>query len=97
MNDEPRLGRLKTAVTQENVEAVRDMVKSDPRVTYLEIEAHLGIGSASAQTIFKVHLRLSKRCAQWIPHNLTEQQKETMVEWCIFMLEKFSGRAGNNV
>ncbi|CAH2003801.1 unnamed protein product [Acanthoscelides obtectus] len=39
LSDDPRVGAPKTAVTQENVDAVRKLISEDRHVTYSEIEA----------------------------------------------------------
>ncbi|CAH2008204.1 unnamed protein product [Acanthoscelides obtectus] len=41
LSDDPRVGAPKTAVTQENVDAVRKLIIEDRHVTYREIEAKL--------------------------------------------------------
>ena len=95
--DEPRSGRPNEATTPENADRVRQLVKEDPRITMLEIEEHLGIGSAAAQKLVHEHLGLSKRSARWVPHNLTEEQKLARVQWCHFMLRKFDNGASKQV
>ena len=41
-------------------------------------------------------LGVHERCARWVPHQLTEEQKEGRVQWCLTMLEKYdSGRANS--
>jgi len=68
--DESREGRPATAVTPENIDAVRNLLQEDHRTTYREIKAHLGIGMTQIKTIFHDHLGVRKLCARWIPHNL---------------------------
>ena len=91
LEDEPRSGRPVTAVTRENIDATRRMIEEDPHITFSYIEGTLNIGSTAAQTIVHEHLGLTKRCARWVPHSLTEAQKDARVDWCHFMLEKFDG------
>jgi len=50
-----------TALTQENCDVVRKMIKEDPRLTFCNIERTLNIGSTAAKTIVHNHLRLTKR------------------------------------
>ncbi|CAH2003969.1 unnamed protein product [Acanthoscelides obtectus] len=49
LSDDPRVGAPKTAVTQENVDAVRKLIIEDRHVTYCEIEASLKISKTSIQ------------------------------------------------
>ena len=96
LEDEPKAGRLHTAVTPENIAAVRKMIMEDPHTTYVEIQRTLGIGSTAVNTILKDHLQVTKRCARWVPHSLTDEQKAARVEWCHFMLEKFNKGANRD-
>lgn len=89
LSDADRSGRPVSAVTVENVAAVQEMVAADSRVTYQQIEQALGITSASVHSILHEHLGLRKLAARWIPHLLTDEQKQRRVEFCQFMLAKF--------
>ncbi len=89
LKDDPRPGRPLTAVTEENVDAVERLIDQEPRITYQSIEEILGIGSAAIKTILKDRLGVSKRCARWVPHRLTNDQKRARVVWCQLMLRKF--------
>lgn len=95
--DEARSGRPPTAVTQENVEAVEKLIRENRRITYVELERELGIGSAALQTIIHDRLSIRKRCSRWVPHKLTDDQKDRRVDWCRFMIDKFDGGKKKNV
>ncbi|CAH1977436.1 unnamed protein product [Acanthoscelides obtectus] len=53
LSDDPRVGASKTAVTQENVDAVRKLIIEDRHVTYREIEASWKISKTSIQKILQ--------------------------------------------
>lgn len=72
ISDDFREGRPSTAITDENIDLVRNMIDSDRHVTYAEIAASLGIGKSQIQTILQEHLRARKLCSRWIPHKLTD-------------------------
>lgn len=61
IEDGPRSGRPPTAVTPEAIQFVASRVKSDPRVTYEELEEELGVGTAAINTILHEHLNLTKQ------------------------------------
>ena len=82
LKDEPREGRPKSVVVTENIDAVRKLIEEDRHVTYLEIEASLGISATSTHKILHEHLGVRKLCARWIPHKLTDAQKKSRVDWC---------------
>ncbi|CAH1981042.1 unnamed protein product [Acanthoscelides obtectus] len=81
LSDDPRVGAPKTAVTQENVDAVHKLIIEDRHVTYREIEASLKI----------------KLVSRWIPHLLTEEQKAARVNWCQKTLDLFNSGHSKNV
>lgn len=87
--DQPRSGRPREAVTPDNVERARLLIKECRNVTYEQIEKALGIGSAAAQKILHDQLGVRRLVSRWIPHLLTDDQKAHRVEWCRFMLNKF--------
>jgi transposase len=95
--DEPRTGRPRSAVTPENIEAVRQLVNVDPHITYQEIEDALDIGSAATQSILHDYLGLKKITCRWVPHFLTEAQRQDRVDYYQKMLEKFDGGRSKRV
>ncbi|CAH2010775.1 unnamed protein product [Acanthoscelides obtectus] len=60
LGDDPRVGAPKTAVTQENVDAVRKLIIEDRHVTYREIEASLKISKTSIIRSRSVRKRWSR-------------------------------------
>ena len=87
--DDPRQGRPLSAVTPANVAAVKRLIREDPRITHRQIQDTLGIGTAAVDVILHKHLGVRKRCARWVPHALSDDQKRVRVEWCEEMLTKF--------
>jgi histone-lysine N-methyltransferase SETMAR len=97
LQDEFREGRPKSAVTPENIDAVRELIIQDRHVTYREIQASLNISMTPINKILHDHLAVKKICSRWIPHNLTIAQKEARVDWCKEMLQKYNHGASNAV
>eukprot|EP00795_Rhopilema_esculentum_P010561 gene10560-biopygen13084 len=94
LKDDPHPGRPPTAVVPETIAAVEKLLKEDGRLTYEVMQEKVGIGSTALNKILHDHLEVRKVAARWVPHCLTEAQKEHRVNWCQFMLEKFdSGRS----
>src|SRR5690349_6588118 len=73
--DEPRSGRPSDAVTPENADRVRELIKSQRNLTCREIEDTLKIGSAALNVILHELLGVRKVANRWISHLLTEDQK----------------------
>ncbi|KAG7308967.1 hypothetical protein JYU34_004823 [Plutella xylostella] len=93
----PSTGRPKTAVTQDNIDAVRQLIKEDRHVTYEQIRASLSIGMTAIQTILHEKLGVKKLVSRWVPHRLTEEQKSARVNWCRSALQRFNGGSSNAV
>ena len=89
LEDDDRCGRTATTVTLENVSRVESLIKKDPKMTYAEIQDIMKISSGSLTRILHDCLGVRKRCARWVPHNLSEEQKLGRVDWCTHMLRKF--------
>jgi [histone H3]-lysine36 N-dimethyltransferase SETMAR len=81
-----------TAVTPANINAVDRIITTNPRSTYQEIEQKLGIGSPAIKVILRDKLHMKKLCARWVPHGLTDLQKQARVEFCQNMLKRFKGK-----
>ncbi|CAH1101297.1 unnamed protein product, partial [Psylliodes chrysocephalus] len=79
LSDEPRTDAPKSVVTQETIDALCRIIEDDRHMTYREIEASLGISKTSIQKILHEELEVKKLVSRWIPHLLTEKQKEARV------------------
>ncbi|CAH1970049.1 unnamed protein product [Acanthoscelides obtectus] len=86
LSDDLRVGAPKTAVTQENVDAVRKLIIED--VTYPEIAASLKISKTLIQK--KLHEELGVR-------KLVSQQKAARVNSCQKTLDRFNSGNSKNV
>eukprot|EP00794_Sanderia_malayensis_P001653 gene1653-1840_t len=89
LKDDAHSGRPPTAVVPETVAAVEKMLREDGRMTYSMLQDSLKIGSAAVHTILHEKLQVRKVTACWVPHCLTDQQKDHRVDWCQFKLQKF--------
>ena len=74
VEDDTRPGRPKTKA---NIAAVKIVVEQDARLSVKDIASCTGISEGSVQTILKKRLNLTKVCARWVPHLLTEEKKDT--------------------
>ena len=95
-NGDNRCGRPVSAATQENAACVKELIREDTRITSKDLQDILGIGMSALNEILHHQLGVHKRCARWVQHQLTEEQKVGRVQWCLTMLEKNdSGRANS--
>ena len=91
LEDSDRCGRPKSVTIDENVARVKELIEENPRITVEEMKDTLNLTTGSMDRILHSHLNVRKRCARWVPHRLTEEQKRARVEWCHYMLRKFDG------
>ena len=79
IENDPWLGRPVSLLTEKNVATVKTLIEEDTRYTVQEIEELIGIHSSSVLKILCEQLGLSKICTRWVPHLLTDEQKQSRV------------------
>ena len=93
LEDEPRPGRPITAQTNINIEKVREVIEINPWSTFDEIEAETLLSRGTIQTIMHDVLKLKKLTSRWVPHLLTEKNRQDRVSICQENLRKFKSKA----
>ena len=73
------VGRLVSVLTEKNVATVKTLIEEDARYTVQEIEELSGIHLSSVLKILRERLGLCKICIRWLPHLLTDKQKQSRV------------------
>ena len=82
LEDDPRIGRPVTGVTDQNIESVRLLIEENPHISIRYIAFELGVSYGTISGIIHDELKLKKLCARWVPHELSEQCKQQRVEIC---------------
>jgi histone-lysine N-methyltransferase SETMAR len=90
LEDDPRPGRPITALTLQNISLVKQLIDQDPHSTYDEIEAHLSICQGTINRILHDCLKLRKVASRWIPHDLTDANREERFNACRENLAMFN-------
>ena len=88
VKDEPRSGRPRTALTDENIQLVREVIQENPYSTYEEIEELTSLHPPTIQTIIHEHLHLRKITSRYVPHDLSEDNKRESISVCRDLLSK---------
>ena len=70
------MGHPVTSKTQENVERVREMIRSNRRLTTKEISEDLNISYGSIQNILTTDLNMRRVSVKFVPHVLMVEQKQ---------------------
>lgn len=97
VHDDDRSGRPTSSRETRIVDAVRDVVYADQRLTLDEILLRLPmeLGRTSLHKIIKEDLKLSKVCSRWVPRILTEQHQRQRVESAQKFLELYENEGDN--
>lgn len=85
--DEPRSGRPTTARTDENVNRVCEVLRSDRRLSIQYIADTLNMSTFAVHKIVTENLQMRKICAKLVPKVLTEEQKELRISRCQELLD----------
>ena len=83
------MGRPVSVLTEKNVATVKTLIEEDARYTVQKIEELSGIHPSSVLKILCERLGLRKICACWVPHLLTDEQKQSRVRHASQVVEKY--------
>ena len=89
IENDPRVGRLVSVLTEKNSATVKTLIEEDARYTVHEIEDLSGIHSSSVLKILRERLGLRNICVRWVPHLLTDEQKQSRVRLASQVIEKY--------
>ena len=88
VEDDPKSGRPCTSTTDTNIEKVRQLVRSDRRLTIRVIANEVGMDKETVRTILVDTLGMRKVCAKMVPRLLTEEQKAQRLNACRDILQQ---------
>ena len=88
MEDEPRAEKPSTSKTDDNVERVRSLVRSDRRLTLRMISSELNLNRFTVHQILIQDLDMRKVCAKMVRNNLTTEQKSSRRDVCLDLLNR---------
>ena len=78
---EERLGRPSTSKTQENVERVSEMIRSNRRLTIREISEDLNISYGSVQNVLTADMNMRQVSAKFVPRVLTVEKSNSVCQF----------------
>ena len=94
MGDQRAGNAVKTVRTVDMIEAVREFVTSDRRVTFSDIEEEFGLSRGTMANIMKDDLGLVKKSARWVPRLLSPDQMKIRMENSRFFLSACGYQGG---
>ena len=93
-------GRPSTSQTQENVERVSEMIRSNRRLTFREISEDLDISYGSVQNILTTDLNMRRVSAKFVPRVLMIEQKQQRLSFSLVLRDRaasYSSFLGNAI
>lgn len=75
LQDDARPGQAHCVITPEVTAALDGHIRANRRITVEGINLLMGISHGSVHTTVTKHLLYHKICMQWVPHQLTEEEK----------------------
>ena len=91
VKDEARSGRPHEAVTPATIGKVEDFVSEDRHITTRKLSEEVGISDERIIYILCNELGLRKLCKKWVPHGLTNENKQKRVECSRQLLQVLEG------
>ena len=91
LKDDDRPGRPRTAVTDDNIEKVRDVIRKDRRLGVRAVAEEVNLDRESVRRILREEMNMKKFCAKMVPKLLSDEQKERLKELCLFCNHANSG------
>ena len=89
IENDPGVGRPVSVLTEKNVPTEKTFFDEEARYIVQEIEELSGIHSSSFLKILRERLGLHKISAGWVPHLLTDEQKQSRVRLASQVMEKY--------
>jgi len=80
VDDDPRSGRPSTSKTDENVAEVREVIRSNRRLTVREVAEEASISKTVCRETLTENLGLHRISAKFVPRLLTDEQKQNRVD-----------------
>lgn len=92
LDDDDRCGRPSSHGNEVNEKLVWNLIQSDRRLTFDELQKKSGLSRGTLQRIIHDRLELSKVSARWVPRLLTAEQKANRVtnsSVCLGLMEDY--------
>ena len=90
IDEDPQSGRLSTSTDDFHIDAVRDFILQNRRLTIWETAEDVGISFRSCQAILTEKLNMHHVTAKFVPHMLTEEQKANCLNISQELLDRVS-------
>lgn len=90
LEDKKRTGRPITALTKANIRRVRTVIEKNRSQSLAQIVAETSLSKTTVHRILQESLKRRSLASRWVPHQLTNLQRQKRVEACVHNLAKFT-------
>jgi len=97
VEDKPHAGRPSTSKTDNNVERVRSLVRSDHHLTLRMISSELNLNRFTVHQILTQDLDMRKVCTKMVPKNLMTEQEANRRDVCLDFLDHLERSQNSSV
>ena len=87
LKDDDRPGRPRTAVTDDDIEKVRDVIRKDRRLGVRAVAEEVNLDRESVRRILRERLSTRKVCVKMVPKVLSDNKKERRKELGLDLLQ----------
>ena len=85
-------GRPRSSCCDENIEEVKELIEDDNHLSCADISLQTGVEERSVHRILSHHLNKKSLCCRWIPHELSDRNKQQRIECGRSILETLRRR-----
>ena len=89
VQDDPKAGRPCSVVNLKNIARIREILEKDARYTVQDLAHMTSISSGSIHKILRKHLGVRRITARWIPHLLSDKEKQQRVSMAKKLLKMY--------
>ena len=91
--DLPRSGRPSTSISAYNIRIIKELLKSSPKQSLRTLAGEINCGNDSVRKILVEELQLRKVCSVWIPHELSQANKQERVDCASAIIKRMDEKS----
>ena len=95
--DDPKSGRPMISEEGKYHQKITKLIEQDRYISIKEIACILGFSNTKTKNIINGNLGLKKKMNKWVPHSLTQNQKDRRISFCNKFLEKYDNKNEKNI
>lgn len=93
MDDDERCGRPISVATEATLAKARKLIADEPHLSLRMLAMELDCSKDTVRNILTSNLGLRKVCSRWVPHHLTQANKQARIECAMEMLQRYKSNS----